>query len=345
MINCKVSFFVSTIFFFGRFLTLSISLLGVQPDIVAPGVNIIAAYSEGTTMTGLPYDNRRVKFNIYSGTSMACPHVSGAAGLLKTMYPDWSPAAIKSAIMTSGDGVGLPLEVLNSQHNAYHFIQTKTNCLRRVFFKRFFLFHCSFFSKGFFVTHTCIVFCPLYVRAANTVDTTDNPILDGYSYRQATPFQYGAGHLYPNRAVDPGLVYDMSPEDYLHFLCAVGYNENMLMTFNEASFRCPDSVSLLDINYPSISVPDLSSGRITVSRRLKNVGPPSVYSARVNPPPGVLVCVEPSTLTFRSVGEEKEFRMTLEARHVAGYGYYFGRLEWTDGRHTVGSPIAVGFPG
>lgn len=73
-----------------------------QPDITAPGVSIIAAFSEATSPTDLEFDKRRVPFNIVSGTSMSCPHVAGIVGLLKTLHPDWSPAAIKSAIMTTG---------------------------------------------------------------------------------------------------------------------------------------------------------------------------------------------------------------------------------------------------
>lgn len=73
-----------------------------QPDITAPGVNIIAAYSEAVSPTGEPFDKRTIPFNVESGTSMSCPHVSGVVGLLKTLYPSWSTAAIRSAIMTTG---------------------------------------------------------------------------------------------------------------------------------------------------------------------------------------------------------------------------------------------------
>lgn len=73
-----------------------------QPDITAPGVNILAAYSQATGPSNLPSDTRRVPFNMQQGTSMSCPHVAGIAGLLKTLHPHWSPAAIKSAIMTTG---------------------------------------------------------------------------------------------------------------------------------------------------------------------------------------------------------------------------------------------------
>uniref|UniRef100_A0A0E0JMY1 Subtilisin-like protease n=1 Tax=Oryza punctata TaxID=4537 RepID=A0A0E0JMY1_ORYPU len=73
----------------------------LKPDITAPGVSVIAAYSEAVSPTELPLDNRRVPYNIMSGTSMSCPHVSGIVGLIKTKYPDWTPAMIKSAIMTT----------------------------------------------------------------------------------------------------------------------------------------------------------------------------------------------------------------------------------------------------
>ncbi|CAN1139564.1 Probable LRR receptor-like serine/threonine-protein kinase At3g47570 [Linum perenne] len=73
----------------------------LKPDIAAPGVNILAAWSQGTTVTGIAGDTRVVPFNIISGTSMACPHVSAAAAYVKSFHPDWSPAAIKSALMTT----------------------------------------------------------------------------------------------------------------------------------------------------------------------------------------------------------------------------------------------------
>ncbi|XP_051113950.1 subtilisin-like protease SBT4.15 [Andrographis paniculata] len=73
----------------------------LKPDLAAPGVNILAAYSGLTTLTGQEDDQRVVDYNIASGTSMACPHVSGAAAFVKSFHPNWSPAAIKSALMTT----------------------------------------------------------------------------------------------------------------------------------------------------------------------------------------------------------------------------------------------------
>ncbi|MED6173272.1 hypothetical protein PIB30_057795 [Stylosanthes scabra] len=75
----------------------------LKPDVSAPGVDILAAYSPISSPTGFPdeSDKRSVNYDILSGTSMACPHVSGIATYVKSFHPDWSPAAIKSAILTS----------------------------------------------------------------------------------------------------------------------------------------------------------------------------------------------------------------------------------------------------
>ncbi|KAL2238142.1 UNVERIFIED_CONTAM: Subtilisin-like protease SBT1.2 [Sesamum indicum] len=75
----------------------------LKPDILGPGVNILAAWPTSVENK----TNTKSTFNIISGTSMSCPHLSGVAALLKSTHPDWSPAAIKSAIMTTADVVNL----------------------------------------------------------------------------------------------------------------------------------------------------------------------------------------------------------------------------------------------
>ncbi|XP_047170777.1 CO(2)-response secreted protease-like [Vigna umbellata] len=72
----------------------------LKPDIAAPGVNILAAWI-GNQREGVPKHKKPSQFNILSGTSMACPHVSGLAATIKSQNPTWSASAIKSAIMTT----------------------------------------------------------------------------------------------------------------------------------------------------------------------------------------------------------------------------------------------------
>ncbi|CAI0411114.1 unnamed protein product [Linum tenue] len=73
----------------------------LKPDLTAPGVNILAAWSPAAALTNLPGDTRIAPFNVISGTSMACPHATAAAAYVKSFHPTWSPAAIKSALMTT----------------------------------------------------------------------------------------------------------------------------------------------------------------------------------------------------------------------------------------------------
>ncbi|GER30543.1 subtilase family protein [Striga asiatica] len=92
----------------------NIASLGIlKPDILGPGVNILAAWPTSRENR----TNVKSTFNMLSGTSHSCPHLSGVAALLKSTHPDWSPAAIKSAIMTTADVVnraGKPIEDANS---------------------------------------------------------------------------------------------------------------------------------------------------------------------------------------------------------------------------------------
>ncbi|MGH3666159.1 MAG: S8 family serine peptidase, partial [Egibacteraceae bacterium] len=69
----------------------------IGPDVTAPGVNILAGNTP-TPFLGSPGE----LFQAISGTSMSGPHVAGIATLLKQLHPSWSPAMIKSALVTSG---------------------------------------------------------------------------------------------------------------------------------------------------------------------------------------------------------------------------------------------------
>jgi len=68
----------------------------IKPDVTAPGVQILAGHTPEPN-TGLGGDF----FQYLQGTSMSTPHVAGIAALLIQAYPDWTPAQIKSAIMTT----------------------------------------------------------------------------------------------------------------------------------------------------------------------------------------------------------------------------------------------------
>ncbi|KAJ8443191.1 hypothetical protein Cgig2_005742 [Carnegiea gigantea] len=75
------------------------SVYVLKPDIIAPGVNILTARPTEVSPSRLLEDPRRSGFNIISGTSMACPHVSSIVALNKGAHLDWSQAMIKSALM------------------------------------------------------------------------------------------------------------------------------------------------------------------------------------------------------------------------------------------------------
>ncbi|CAI0451709.1 unnamed protein product [Linum tenue] len=250
----------------------------LKPDVIGPGVNILAGWTGAIGPSGLANDTRNVSFNIISGTSMSCPHVSGLAALIKAAHQDWSPAAIRSALMTT----------------------------------------------------------------AYTAYKTGSTIQDLATGRAATPFDYGAGHVNPIAALDPGLVYDATAEDYFAFLCALNYTSELIKRATNKAFTCDSSkkYSLGDLNYPSFSLA-LDTASVKYSRTLTNVGSPGTYKVELaSETRAVKMSVEPSTLTFGQEKEKKSYTVTFTATSMPSGTTSFAHLEWSDGKHVVHSPIA-----
>uniref|UniRef100_M8B1C8 Subtilisin-like protease n=1 Tax=Aegilops tauschii TaxID=37682 RepID=M8B1C8_AEGTA len=260
-----------------NYLTLEI----LKPDLIAPGVNILAAWSGDASPSSLASDRRRVGFNILSGTSMSCPHVAGVAALLKASHPDWSPAQIKSALMTTA-----------------------------------------------------------YVH-----DNTYHVLKDAATGDASTPFEHGAGHIHPVRALNPGLVYDIGQNEYLEFLCTQNLTRTQLKGFTKNSnMTCKGSFSSPgDLNYPAISAvfSDQPATPLMVRRTVTNVGPPSsTYHVKVTKFKGADVVVEPSTLHFSSANQKLAYKVTLRTKAAQKTPEY-GALSWSDGVHVVRSPLVL----
>nr|GMD58537.1 subtilisin-like protease SBT3.6 isoform X2 [Ipomoea batatas] len=250
------------------------SFPSVQPDIAAPGTNILAAYVPENP--AIPIST----FQIISGTSMATPHVAGVVALLKATNPNWSPAAIKSAIVTT---------------------------------------------------------------AWTSDPSSEQPIFnEGETMSKlADAFDYGGGIINPNKARYPGLIYDMSTADYLQCLCAMGYDSSIVSGLAGQTTTCNNVISILNVNFPSITIPNLN-GSVTLTRTVTNVGPVnSVYKVMVESPKGISVAVTPSTLNFSPNVKKMSFSVQISTSYGSNTGYYFGSLTWNDGVNNVRIPISV----
>ncbi|XP_062156718.1 cucumisin-like [Alnus glutinosa] len=246
----------------------------LKPDLVAPGVNILAAWSPISPISEVEEDKRVLSYNILSGTSMACPHASGVAAYIKSFHPTWSPAAIKSALMTTA----IPM------------------------------------SAG------------------------KNPDAE---------FAYGAGNINPLQAPFPGLVYDIDTLGYVKFLCGQGYNTKLLQIFAGNNNTCSEATNgtVFDLNYPSfaLATPPLESISQVFNRTVTNVGSPtSTYKAIVTTPPGLIIKVNPSILSFTCLGQKQSFALTIEGK--IENSIVSAALVWTDGNFQVRSPIVVFVP-
>ena len=89
----------------------------LKPDITAPGVDILASLAPYATSQDQAY-------GFSSGTSMSSPHIAGIGALLAYLHPEWSPMAIKSAIMTGAyqeNNQGDPIERLGVVADGFNY--------------------------------------------------------------------------------------------------------------------------------------------------------------------------------------------------------------------------------
>ncbi|MCD7452488.1 hypothetical protein HAX54_017027 [Datura stramonium] len=92
--------------------------------------------------------------------------------------------------------------------------------------------------------------------------------------------------------MNPGLVYDLTVNDYYDFLCTISSDQKNITKFSGTGspYHCPKKQqqglnNLLNFNNPAITILNISpSAPVTVTRRLKNVCSPGLYTARVRLP-------------------------------------------------------------
>ncbi|CAN0841639.1 Subtilisin-like protease 3 [Linum grandiflorum] len=253
----------------------------MKPDVIGPGVSTLAAWPtllEEDSISSSP----ETKFNMISGTSMSCPHLSGIAALLRGSHPDWSPAVIKSAMMTTA-----------------HLTQ----------------FH-------------------------------SNKAISDEQCSPADLFQMGSGHVNPAGANDPGLVYDIQPDDYIPYLCGLGYSDVLVTTIVQQKVQCSSNQSIPEaqLNYPSF-VLTLGSQPETYTRTVTNVGKAnSVYRVEVQvASETVAVKVSPGEIAFSRLNEKANYSVTFSLRNGTTTSGKFvqGSLIWVADGYSVRSPFGI----
>ncbi|XP_068661902.1 subtilisin-like protease SBT3 [Aristolochia californica] len=253
----------------------------LKPDLIAPGAGILAAWASNLYTAKIGSSLYLLSdYRIISGTSMACPHAAGVAALLKAAHPDWTPAAIRSAMMTT----------------------------------------------------------------ASAIDNTNSPIKDsGNNYQLATPLAIGAGHINPNQALDPGLVYETGTVEYVNYLCSMNYTQKQIMAITRSSkHNCSTPSSSL--NYPSFLATFNGSTDVQeFARTATNVGDgASTYKVIVRTPKTFSVRVTPGTLVFTEKNEKRSFTVSVTDTRERKGRVSYGSLTWVDGKnHSVRSPIIV----
>ena len=176
---------------------------------------------------------------------------------------------------------------------------------------------------------------PMMIKSALMTSAYD--VLDGPDTNPLVIFRQGAGHVQPNSAADPGLVFDSGWNDWLSFICDT-QPEGLTNTCN-ALWGMGYSQDPSDFNIASIAIADLA-GSQTVTRTVTNVGAKGTYSFSFDGQPGIEVSVSPSSFTLNK-GQKQTLQITITNTGAALNTYAGGQLTWSDGTHSVRIPVVV----
>jgi len=235
----------------------------LKPDLVAPGTAILGAQTPNVA-NGFKGES----FQYLSGTSQSAPHVAGIAALIKQANPEWSPAEIKSALMTT------------SRQN---------------------------------------------IRKENDLGP-------------ANPFDMGAGHIVPNSAIDPGLLYPIETQAYDEYLCTIGVERRPRAQCQTLALTGYADVAR-NINLPSVAITELA-GSVDIKRRVTNAGPAAQFNMEMNLPAGISLEVEPASLSL-ATGESADFTLTFRSDGTGLDQWFHGNFSWVSSSHRVYSPFVV----
>jgi hypothetical protein len=179
------------------------------------------------------------------------------------------------------------------------------------------------------------------MTTAGQLDNQGKPIQAGAA--NGTPLDFGAGHIRPANAFDPGLVYDSGPIEWFQYACGIGQHIGLLDENGNTVDVCTivGTIDPSDLNYPSISIGDLVDKQ-TITRTVTNIASlSSTYLARVTAPAGTTVKVTPPVLVV-APGKTATYKVEITRTNAALGAWSFGSLIWTDLRgHNVRSPISI----
>ncbi|KAL8523206.1 hypothetical protein ACS0TY_013250 [Phlomoides rotata] len=167
------------------------------------------------------------------------------------------------------------------------------------------------------------------------------------NYDDATPLEMGAGQVDPNRALDPGLVYDVTTQDYVNLVCALNYTREQTLSIIRSKYNC--SSPSTDLNYPAfVGLYDPQEEKTTKTQRFRRVvtnvgGGGAAYRVKVKRPKGTVITVAPAKLVFGKKNEKHSYWVVMRYKTYDEYVINQGSITWIEenGNHTVRSPVVI----